>query len=540
MRGLTLIFGSTTVAVSTVLAALMGGLALGSYLLGRVADRRTEAALFTYGLLELGLCLYALLMPLFFRLVEALYLAAYPGLESAPSIFFFLQFLLTAAVIVPPSVLMGGTLPMLGRALVSRLDDLGGSVGTLYAVNTLGAGAGTAWAPSLFLPQIGLWRSQLLAAMLSLAAGGAALVLDGYLRLRRAPVRAEGRAEKPRPPAAPARVNVLLLGTALSGFTAMVYEVVWTRVLGLVLGSSVYAFGMMLLLLLAGLAAGSALFSRLRLTPGQSALAFAAAEAGIAAAGVAAVALIPRLPFLFMRAFPLIQHSFFQQQLAGLILAGLTLFPAAVCFGLAFPAVVAATTDSLRTVGRGVGSVAALNMVGTGGGRTAGLVILPLIPPPWSREVLASGTGFYAPLYKTVDEWLAAAGRSGVLFYKDGISATITVDRQGDVRFYRFNGKTDASTHPGDMANQLLLGHLPLLLHPAPPRAYGCWSRMDAMPCWPGRAPTTSSSPILPTSGWPVWGRSSRGSSTRWPAPGCGRVGGWCSGSTPTLCRRRN
>ena len=517
MRRLTLIFGSTTLAVSTVLAALMGGLALGSYLLGRVADRRSETALFTYGLLEVGLTLYALLMPLLFRLVEALYLVAYPGLESAPSIFFFLQFLLTAAVIVPPSVLMGGTLPMLGRALVSRLDDLGGSVGTLYAVNTLGAGAGTALATYLFLPQIGLWRSQLLAAMLSLAAGGVALVLDGYLRLRRAPVRAEGRAEKPRPPAAPAGVNVLLLGTALSGFAAMVYEVVWTRVLGLVLGSSVYAFGMMLLLFLAGLAAGSALFSRLRLTAGQSALAFAAAEAGIAAAGVAAVALIPRLPFLFMRAFPLIQHSFFQQQLAGLILAGLTLFPAAVCFGLAFPAVVAATTDSLRTVGRGVGSVAALNMIGTVGGAfltgfvlipqlglraalllgvgavlvaggaalwtaaprprrarwayaalTAGLVILPLILPPWSREVLASGTGFYAPLYKTVDEWLAAAGRSEFLFYKDGISATITVDRQGDVRFYRFNGKTDASTHPGDMANQLLLGHLPLLLHPAP------------------------------------------------------------------------
>src|SRR3972149_5578817 len=131
MRRLTLIFGSTTLAVSTVLAALMGGV-------------------------EVGLPLYALLMPLLFRLVEALYLVAYPGLESAPSIFFFLQFLLTAAVIVPPSVLMGGTLPMLSRALVSRLDDLGGRVGTLYAVNTLGAGAGTALTTYLVLPEIGL------------------------------------------------------------------------------------------------------------------------------------------------------------------------------------------------------------------------------------------------------------------------------------------------------------------------------------------------------------------------------------------------
>src|SRR3989304_3261339 len=198
--------------------------------------------------------------------------------------------------------------------------------------------------------------------------GAPARVVGGSPPLRRGRGRGGGRAEKPRPPAAPAGVNVLLLGTALSGFAAMVYEVVWTRVLGLVLGSSVYAFGMMLLLFLAGLAAGSALFSRLRLTPGQSALAFAAAEAGIAAAGVAAGGLIPRLPFLFMRAFPLIPHSFFQQQLAGLILAGLTLFPAAVCFGLAFPAVVAAAAASLRPAGRGVGSGGGRGMGGTGVG----------------------------------------------------------------------------------------------------------------------------------------------------------------------------
>src|SRR3990172_719244 len=114
MRRLTLIFGSTTLAVSTVLAALMGGLALGSYLLGRVADRRTETALFTYGL-------------------------------------------------------------------------LGGGGGTLYAVNALGAGTGTALTTYLFLPQLGLWRSQLLAAMLSLAAGGAALGLGGCPPPRRAP-----------------------------------------------------------------------------------------------------------------------------------------------------------------------------------------------------------------------------------------------------------------------------------------------------------------------------------------------------------------
>src|SRR3972149_3127283 len=515
-RRSTLICGSPPLAVSPVRAALMGGLALGSYLLGRVADRRSETALFTYGLLEVGLTLYALLMPLLFRLVEALYLAAYPGLESAPSIFFFLQFLLTAAVIVPPSVLMGGTLPML-----------------------------------------------------SLAAGGAALVLDGSLPLRRGPV----RAEKPRPPAAPAGVNVLLLGTALSGFAAMVYEVVWTRVLGLVLGSSVYAFGMMLLLFLAGLAAGSALFSRLRLTAGQSALAFAAAEAGIAAAGVAAVALIPRLPFLFMRAFPLIQHSFFQQQLAGLILAGLTLFPAAVCFGLAFPAVVAATTASPRPVGRGVGSVAALNMIGTvGGAFLTGFVLIPQLglraalllgvgavlvaggaalwtaaPPPRrgprGHPAPAAGPARPGPrrppAARTSSSTKTGSAPPSPWTGRGTCASTASTARPTPPRIrgtWRTScssatcrccsiprRRTSSSSGWGRGSRRRRWRAIPSgrstswISNPPrarrrassnrktgaswPTRACGCWSRMDAMPCWPGRAPTTSSSPILPTSG---------------------------------------
>src|SRR3989304_7973709 len=115
--------------------------------------------------------------------------------------------------------------------------------------------------------------------------GAPARVVGGSPPLRRGRGRGGGRAEKPRPPAAPAGVNVLLLGTALSGFAAMVYEVVWTRVLGLVLGSSVYAFGMMLLLFLAGLAAGRALFSRPRLTAGPAAPALPAPPAGAGGGG---------------------------------------------------------------------------------------------------------------------------------------------------------------------------------------------------------------------------------------------------------------
>ncbi len=524
MRRLTLIFGSTTLAASTVLAAFMAGLALGSLLLGRYADRRPQRALFTYGVLEIGIAALAVLMPLLLRIVEAIYLGLYPRLAESPQLFFLLQFLLTAVVIVAPATLMGGTLPLLSKTLVRREEEVGGHVGALYAANTLGAAGGIALATYLLLPVAGLWRSQLLAALLNLAAGGVALTLDGALRMRRvapgpAPAKVRARADREREKdELPQGARVLLLGTALSGFAAMLYEVAWARALGLVFGSSVYAFGTMVLLFLAGVSLGSALFSRLRLTLPQTVAVFALVEAGIAAAGLAGAALIPRLPLALMRAFPMIQHSFPVQSLLHLLLASLLILPAAVLFGVAFPAVVAATTGSPRAVGRGVGVAAAVNTAGTVAGAFLGgfvlipqvglratmflaaaattaaavaalalgptalrrgrrllavaLAVLPLavlvLLPSWPRGVLASGVGFYAPVYKTVDELLAAVARTEVLYYKDGVSVTLTVDRSGGYRFYRVNGKTDASTHPGDMANQLLLGHLPMLLHPAP------------------------------------------------------------------------
>jgi spermidine synthase len=88
--------------------------------------------------------------------------------------------------------------------------------------------------------------------------------------------------------------------------------------------------------------------------------------------------------------------------------------------------------------------------------------------PPWPKDILTKGAGFFAGVYVTPEALLTAARESELLFYKDGIATTLSVDRQNGVLYYRSNGKTDASTDPGDMANQLLLGHLPMLLHPSP------------------------------------------------------------------------
>src|SRR5262245_34921512 len=176
-RRLTHIFGSTTLAVSTVLAAFMGGLALGSVLLGAWADRNRERALRGYGLLELAVAVLGLAIPLLLRAVQAVYLALAPSLENVPMVFFLVQFVLVGAVLALPCALMGGTLPMLARWLVGREEEIGGRVGALYAANTLGAFAGTATAAYGLLPHTGVREGELVAVGLNVVAGLAALAM---------------------------------------------------------------------------------------------------------------------------------------------------------------------------------------------------------------------------------------------------------------------------------------------------------------------------------------------------------------------------
>ena len=515
MRRLTHVFGSTTLAVSTVLAAFMGGLALGSWMLGHRADRRPEDGLRLYGWFEIGIGALALIVPSLFQIAEALYLALAPSLQDSPHVFFALQFLLVAMVLVAPTTLMGGTLPLLSRFLVRTAEEVGGRVGVLYAMNTLGAAGGAALATYFLLPGIGVWRTEVLAAFINIGIGVWALSLQKRWRIAPLP---KGEASQPGPPGAPpANTAVLLLGIALSGFAAMVYEVAWSRILAMVLGSSVYAFGMMVLVFLIGLSLGSALFARLSPKPDRAVPLFAAILAANAVAGLAAMALIPRLPAVFIRLFPVARDSFFLLQGLQFFVAALLLLPSALFFGMAFPAAISATTASVNAVGRGVGRVNASNTLGTvAGAFLGGFVLIPrlglratlmtaltataiaallvlwragagargwrrpasvavgvallglAVVPPWPREVFASGAGYFAQNYASAQEFLDSAREMELLFYKDGINTTLSVDRNEGFRYYRSNGKTDASTAPTDLVVQVLLGQLPMLLHPDP------------------------------------------------------------------------
>jgi spermidine synthase len=176
-RMLGLVFGATTLAVSTVLAAFMGGLALGSALAGRFASR-IKRPLSAYGWLEIGIAFYALLVPFLFHWVDNLYALIWQQLHPGFFAFSLWRFALSCVLLLVPTTLMGATLPVLSAALLNSSGHSRGAVTKLYACNLAGAILGTLAAGFVLLPVLGVRTTILVAAVINTIIGAAAVIAD--------------------------------------------------------------------------------------------------------------------------------------------------------------------------------------------------------------------------------------------------------------------------------------------------------------------------------------------------------------------------
>ncbi|HLH32176.1 MAG TPA: fused MFS/spermidine synthase, partial [Terriglobia bacterium] len=165
-----LVFGNTSHAISIVLGAFMAGLALGSWKLGQKADSAANP-LRLYGLLEIGIGISATLVPLIFHALNTLYWASAPALSSIPGADVAVRFGTSFIVLITPTFLMGGTLPVLTRFFTERLDEVERKFGALYALNTFGAAAGSLLAALVLIPGIGNIRTTLIIASVNVAIG---------------------------------------------------------------------------------------------------------------------------------------------------------------------------------------------------------------------------------------------------------------------------------------------------------------------------------------------------------------------------------
>ncbi|HYJ48237.1 MAG TPA: fused MFS/spermidine synthase, partial [Pyrinomonadaceae bacterium] len=278
-RMLGLVFGATTFAVSAVLAAFMGGLALGSAWSGKLAAR-VRRPLRAYGLVEIGVAVYAICVPLLFRLVDYLYAFIWEQLRPGFYAFNLWRFALSCLVLLVPTTLMGATLPVLSAALLRSPDYKPTAVTRLYTCNLLGAIFGTIGAGFFLLPAVGLRSTIFAAAAINLLIGVAAILIDRRAeRSFSRPEVADEAANVPEPAVEDESDGAMvveaereggakfwLLCAAVSGFVTISTQVAWTRVLTMVIGSSTYAFSVVVALFLLGLATGAYIVARKKMT----------------------------------------------------------------------------------------------------------------------------------------------------------------------------------------------------------------------------------------------------------------------------------
>lgn len=258
---LSLMLGSTVQAQTVVLAVFMGGLALGNRLIGRRADLLARP-LSAYGMLEIAIGLYAFFFSAIFGLADRVFIALGTRLFENAAGMLLLKSGLSLGLLLLPTVLMGGTLPLLAAWLQRQSNDAGRWSARFYSTNSLGAVAGSFVAGFLLIRNLGLVSTLQITALLNLLIGGAAIAL-GRKNGGEAKAPSPDATEVPSPssPAAPAASNVIRwasLLVALTGAVSMGLEVLGSRSLTLIFGASLQAFAVVLMAFILGIGAGSA------------------------------------------------------------------------------------------------------------------------------------------------------------------------------------------------------------------------------------------------------------------------------------------
>lgn len=366
LRELSIAFGTSEVAVATVLAAYMGGLAVGSAIAGRVI-RLFSRPVLAYGLLEAGIAVSALAVPLLISAASWLLISVAGDQPRPPSASYAWQpltyFLIAVGVLGLPTIMMGATLPMLLRYAVRDDRHLGQRTAVLYATNTLGAVLGVLVAGFWLLPSFGLKHTVLFGVAANVIVFGIAALI----------------ARKELNPLIPTKNDLpkkrlgpysrwLLPLMALSGAVSFTYEVMWSRLLNHVLGGTVYAFSTMLASFLLGIAVGSILAAKFTSTREIALRALALTQMAIALSAACVYAWIQN----------------WTPSSAGLsenaLFAGLVMLASTVFIGATFPLSVRVLANDQDDAASSAAQIYAWNTIGAiVGAMAAGFILIPAL-----------------------------------------------------------------------------------------------------------------------------------------------------------------
>lgn len=384
-------FGTTAAASSAVLVAFMGGIATGSYLIARI-ERRIERPFLVYGAVEIAIGLFCLVAPALFKLVGKAYLSAASHTHSLVALS-ALRGSLAILIVAVPAIGMGSTLPLLARFIHGMLGtdeshDARMKLVALYGINTLGGALGSLASAYVLIPTLGVSLAMRCSALVSITIGAISLSIGRKLRILLSQSTDEALlVEADRTDSASWISRDPIVLAAASGLLVFCSEVIFTHLLALVIGTSAYAFGLMLAIFLLCLALGTPLANYVERRLRQGAL-----PISLTATGLALVLSLPiwdRLPGVFLALGPHVRSWAGRETVRGLAALAALAVPV-TCMGSTFPLV-------LRAARRGaaasdVGRITAANTIGSiVGSLLAGFVILERLGSYRSILFVAAG-----------------------------------------------------------------------------------------------------------------------------------------------------
>ncbi|MBF0292414.1 MAG: fused MFS/spermidine synthase [Nitrospinae bacterium] len=508
VRELSLVFGNTVYAVSIVVAAFLTGLALGSHFFGKAADA-TRLPLKLYIGLEVGIAISALLVTFLIRVADNAIVGAMDVESINSGSWILIRYVSLFVLLAGPTMLMGGTLPVMSRFFVGDLKQVGKGVGSLYAFNTYGGTVGALASGFLLGPWLGVIGSLAVAVILNLVVAGTL-----WFRFKDAgfalPHETQQQAVRPREEKkkktdadkeaaftrAPVSVALALTLFFLAGFCSLAFEILWTRAFIVSYKSTVYLFTNLLAVFLLGMGLGSHIFSR-SLDKSRDPLAlFGLAQVGIGVLGCISVIFFAYSYDITGSLAGMVDEIDWRKDIVVmLILMTMVFLLPTILMGLAYPLVCMVTTASLSTLGRSAGLSYS---IGTAGGILGSLAVAFLMLPAiglqrsvFAISALAMATGFIA-LAKSVSRktfwWvpfasaipalalfimfeisgvnigLGAKTPDNIVFAQEGVMGTVRVtqkDTNGPLKLLVNNYQLATS---GDVA--VRFGHIPLILKP--------------------------------------------------------------------------
>ena len=483
-----LVVGASSISVAVLLCSFMGGMALGSWLLPRLAPANADPLRMIAGL-EAGIAAFGVLIPLALPYVQQAYLSIVGYGFGAV----LLRAAVCTLVLTPPTMLMGATLP-----IVARLPTA--NVGHLYTANLIGGAIGTALAGFYLLRVFDVYVASGVAIAINLVIAAAAFRISSSPRLAPAARQQPRELQEPQE-----RQGLFAPGAvaALSGFTALAAEVVWTRQLSLLFGASVYTFSLILTIFLAGLAIGGAVGASIARRTSRPLMVLGWTQLALAIAiGAGAWLIVNVLPLwqptkLFLPAIhasPSLRFGFDALRCA------VAMLPATILWGASFPLAIAAVPSR---GGRGVAAINAINTAGALLGAVgATLTLIPHLGSQVAQQILivcaalsggivlarrslsvfsvigaAVFTAASVLSVPPVPGHLIAFGRSvnswesikRFLYLVEGATASVAVtEGVAGAKQFHIAGKVEASDMDVDMRLERMLGHIPALLHPHP------------------------------------------------------------------------